>query len=359
MQILILPDKFKGFLTAQQVCTAIENGIRAIKPNVKITAIPLADGGEGTLDVFIQNNNAKTIKTTVHDPLFRPINSKFGYINETAYIEMAQASGLQLLQPTEINCYFTTSIGTGELIKSAIDIGAKKIIMGIGGSATNDGGIGMATALGYKFLDKNGNELQPIGKNLINIHHIDNTNYVSKNITIQVACDVNNPLYGTTGAVQVYAAQKGANLQERHTLEAGLINLAKIIQQDLQINVNNLKFAGAAGGLGAGAFAFLNASLEQGTELIFNNLNLADKLQTTDLIFTGEGKIDEQTLHGKLVKGIIDIANDIPVICMCGILDLKNPERLGAKHIVSLDSNIPDQMELLQIATAKVFQKYL
>ncbi|MEQ1588006.1 MAG: glycerate kinase, partial [Cyclobacteriaceae bacterium] len=239
MTILIAPDKFKGSLSAKGVCEAVRTGLLKLDPSLSIITVPLADGGEGTSELLTINSRGSVINCSVSDPLFRKVNASYGISGDgtTAFIEMASASGLHLLTKEERNPLNTTTYGTGELIKDAIERGVNKIILAIGGSATNDAGIGMAAALGMKFIDKNGNELQPIGSNLIHIHSIVDAHFLPKKNKIQfvVLCDVDNELYGPSGAAFVYGPQKGADAQTVQLLDQGLKHFASVVEKELDL----------------------------------------------------------------------------------------------------------------------------
>jgi len=244
MKIVLAPDKFKDSLTGVEFCNAVEDGLRLILPQAELLKLPLADGGDGTIEILDYHLKGKRITLKVNDPLFRKIEASYLYIesSKTAFVEMAEASGMRLLTNDEQNCFITTTFGTGEIIQHAIKKGAKTIVLGIGGSATNDCGIGMANSLGYKFIDKNGNKLIPIGKNLLNIDKIDssNVNKDLKKVTFKVACDVTNPLYGNEGAAYVYASQKGASPEEISLLNEGLENFASVILKYYNIDVQKI-----------------------------------------------------------------------------------------------------------------------
>lgn len=337
MKTLICPDKFKGSLTAAEVARAVGKGL----PNhFKTTLIPMADGGEGSLEVVAENLAGKWISVTVNDPLFRPITANYYLSGETAYIEMAKASGYELLTDEERDCKKTTTFGTGELIQDAISREAKSIYLFIGGSATNDGGIGVAVALGYNFLDKSGNELSPIGDNLIHVHEIHSPKKVFSEIQFTVVCDVTNPFYGPNGAAHVYAAQKGANEKQIIELDKGLQNLAEIIEQKFKIDLQKLPGAGAAGGLGGGAIAFLHATVKSGTKTLIEITGLEEKIKLSDLVITGEGKVDKQSVSGKLIDGICELArkSDVPVWIICGISEILQADlaNLGVAKVIEL-----------------------
>ncbi|WP_142784225.1 glycerate kinase [Changchengzhania lutea] len=332
MKIVLAPDKFKGSLTGTQFCNAVEEGVKALLPDAKIVKLPLADGGDGTIEILEYHLKGKRITVNVNDPLFREIEASYLYMNsiKTAFIEMAEASGMYLLKKEEQNCFNTTTLGTGELILDAINKGAKTIILGIGGSATNDCGMGMATALGYKFEDINCKELKAIGKNLSRINNI-NSNYVIgslKSIDFKVACDVTNPLYGEHGAAFVYGPQKGASEDEIKELDEGLKNISMLFKKQFNMDVQSIKGAGAAGGMGAGALVFLNAELKSGIDLVKNLVDFDAKIKDADWIITGEGKLDSQTLSGKTIDGVIASAKkqNIAVAALCGSISLSNNE---------------------------------
>lgn len=374
MKFILAPDKFKGSLTGIKFCDAVEEGIKSVLPKAEIVKMPLADGGDGTIDILDYHLHGERIKVIVNDPLFRPIEASFLFIksSQTAFIEMAEASGMHLLTNEEKNCFHTTTYGTGELIQDAIEKGAKTIILGIGGSATNDCGIGMANALGYKFLNKKGKEITSIGENLSEISTID-TSKVNKNlksITFKIAFDVTNPLHGKNGAAFVYAPQKGANTNEIELLDLGLKNIANIFLNQFGIDVQKIKGAGAAGGMGAGGFVFLNANLLSGIELVKELIDFDNKIKGADWIITGEGKLDKQTLSGKTIHGIITSAkkNNIPVAAFCGsiLLSEKELDNLGISYsdsIIKKAKNLEDAMKnsknYLKIISSKFIENIL
>jgi glycerate kinase len=327
MHILLAPDKFKGSLSALEVAEAMAEGVRLADPEIGVTVFPLADGGEGTADILTYHTGGQLVEEAVHDPLFRPITASYGLSGDgqTAFVEMARASGLHLLQPEERNCFHTTSLGTGELVLAAIRRGARRILLGIGGSATNDAGVGLAAALGYRFLDAAGEPVPPVGSHLARIHRIDDRHLLfdPEQVAVQVACDVDNPLSGPEGAAQMYGLQKGASPRELEQLDQGLRHFAQVVRQTWNLEIADLPGAGAAGGMGAGALVFLRARLTPGIDLVMEQTRLADHLAGVDLIITGEGKLDRQTLHGKVVKGVCDRARPyaIPVAALCGTLE--------------------------------------
>lgn len=326
MKILIAPDSFKESLTALEVANNIEKGILRVCPNCEILKEPMADGGEGTVETLVKSTEGQIIKRKVSGPLGEEVEACFGLLGNgnTAIIEMAEASGINLISEKERNPLNTTTYGTGELISYALDYNIKKLIIGIGGSATNDAGVGMAQALGVKFLDKNNNNISFGGKELNKIETIDMTNLDPrlKNIEIEVACDVNNPLYGPNGAAFVYGTQKGANQKTIELLDKKLEYFNKKIKNIFDIDLQSIPGSGAAGGLGAGLFVFLNAQLKPGVEIILNAVNLNSKLDGVDLVITGEGKLDSQSIHGKTPIGVARISKKktIPVIAIAGTL---------------------------------------
>jgi len=372
MKIALAPDKYKGSLTGIEFCDIVSEGILSVLPNTEIIKLPLADGGDGTIEIIAYHLGGKRIELEVSDPLFRPIKVSYLFIvsSKTVFIEMAEASSMNLLTKEEQNCFLTTSLGTGEMIKDAIHRGAKTIILGIGGSATNDCGIGMATALGYKFIDKNKKEIIPIGKNLSKVERIDTSNTIKdlKNVEVKVACDVTNPLYGTNGAAYVYAPQKGASINEVELLDRGLKNIANLIHDNFNIDLQKIKGTGAAGGMGAGSLVFLKADLLSGIELVKELIDFDVKVKDADWIITGEGKLDSQTLSGKTIHGVIASAknHDIPVAALCGSITLSKSalKELGIlysdailKDVKNIDDALLNSKKYLKQMAAKFATK--
>ncbi|MBC8052800.1 MAG: glycerate kinase [Sphingobacteriaceae bacterium] len=342
MNILIAPDKFKHSLSNLEACEAMRDGLLKASKSFSIQLLPLADGGDGLSEVLQHYLSAKTHQVLVSDPLFRSIRSCFlvSEDGKTAFIEMAKASGLLLLKPEEQNCMFTTTLGTGELIREAIGLNIEEIILGIGGSATNDCGMGMAAALGYRFLDKRGNELSPVGRNLINIDSIDQSGLIDfKNIKFTIACDVTNPLLGTNGSAKVYARQKGASDTEIDFLESGMRHFAHVIEKHFKRDIRNVEGSGAAGGMGAGSIVFLNADLISGIDLILKISDAEEQVRQAEIVLTGEGKIDEQSLSGKVIAGIGKLCHKHkkPLIAFCGEL-VVNQNQLNKIHVTSAHS---------------------
>ena len=355
MKFILAPDKFKGSLTGIEFCDVVEEGIISVLPEAEILKVPLADGGDGTIEILDYHLHGKSIEVDVKDPLFRSIKASYLFIEslQTAFIEMAEASGMKLLTADEQNCFYTSTYGTGELILDAVKKGAKNIILGIGGSATNDCGIGMAAALGFKFLDGKGCNVRAIGKNMSEIIKIDNTQalkYLNK-VAFKVACDVTNPLYGENGAAHVYAAQKGANRDEILLLDKGLKNMANLFKNQFYIDIQKINGSGAAGGLGAGAYTFLHAEINSGINLIKELVDFEKKIKNADWLITGEGKLDLQTLSGKTIHGVLASAKkyNIEVAAFCGNVSLTQKElaKLGITYtasILEIAENIEDAM---------------
>ena len=311
MKVLIAPDKFKNSLDALQVCNAIADAITEAGINFTARMVPMADGGEGTCDMLTEFSKGKKIKVRVLDPFFREIDGAFGISGDgkTAFVEMATASGLQLLKKEERNALLGTTFGTGQLIAAALEHGVSSIIMGVGGSGTNDAGIGMGEALGAKFFNRTGERLQPIGKSLINIDHIDLTelNPGLRNVSFTAICDVSNPFFGPMGAAHVFGPQKGADPPTVDYLDRGLRNVADLVQKQFGLDIN-FPGAGAGGGLGGGAKIFFDINFKSGIQFIMQFIHLEKMIQESDIIITGEGKMDEQTLSGKVVKGVAELA---------------------------------------------------
>ncbi len=337
MFIVVAPDSFKECLSATKVAAAISEGIKRIMPEAEIINIPMADGGEGTVEALVSATGGKIIPVAAVDALNRPVQSFYGILGdgETAVIEMAAASGLELLLPEERNPMFTSTYGTGLLMKAVMEAGFTQIILGIGGSATNDGGAGMAQALGFGLLDKKGNPIQPEGGALGELHRIDCSGVYPhlREVKIRVACDVRNPLLGPSGATRVYGPQKGATPEMIETLEMNMVHFSRILKTEFGEDYTERVGSGAAGGLGAGLLAFCGAEIVPGFELISQLTHLEEYIGRATLVFTGEGKIDQQTAFGKTVGGIARLAkkHGVPVIALGGMLsgDLTNLYEMG------------------------------
>ncbi|MDQ0254144.1 glycerate kinase [Evansella vedderi] len=324
MKIVIAPDSFKGSLSAPLLCEAISKGVKNIIPDVEILKVPLADGGEGTMENLVYSTGGKIIEVNVNNPLMIKVKANYGILGdgETVVIEMAQASGLPLLTKEQRNPMKTSSYGTGELIEDALERGYKKFIIGIGGSATNDGGAGMLEALGVKFFDQEGIRLERGGANLSRLAYFEEENMHPKlkEAEFVIASDVKNPLCGPDGASTVFGPQKGATSEMVEQLDNALKNYANIILKQKKMNIMDVPGAGAAGGMGAALLVFFNGKMKSGIDIVLDAVNFKKKLENTDLLITGEGKLDTQTLSGKVIAGVCKIANksNVPVIALCG-----------------------------------------
>ncbi len=345
MRILIAPNSFKNSLDATSCAQAIAQGLQQSKLNCECTCFPVGDGGDGTASLLIKKWNAETVRVVAHDALSRPIHTSFGFINKskTAIIEMADASGLKLLQPHELNPLHASSYGTGEMIIQALEKGAKKIILCIGGSATVDGGTGILQALGFRFLDENKNELKDIPADLIHLSAIDDSNADKRifNCEMTILCDVENILLGERGAAAVFAPQKGATVNDVIQLEQCLQQLRDITYTQKGVDMNVVKHGGAAGGVAASLAVWLNAELVNGIDYFLAVTHFKDAIQNTDLLITGEGSIDMQTLQGKAPYGVAKMAkeNKVPVIGLAGSIPLQNNEALNKYFDVLLSIN--------------------
>jgi len=320
MKIVLAPNALKGCLTASQAAQAMARGVARACPNGEIVQAPVADGGDGLADVLMNALNGEARTVTVTGPRGDPVQATFCHVpaRRLAAIEMATASGLALLTKDRLNPMLTTTLGTGELIAAALDLGISHLVVGIGGSATNDGGIGMAAALGARFLDGDGAPVESFGSALATIERIDLGGLDPRlaGLRVEAICDVDNPLLGERGAARVYAPQKGATLEQAQALDAGLAHLAAVIERDLGLDVRELPGAGAAGGLGAGLKAFLNAELRRGVDLVLDLTDLNEQLRGADLVLTAEGQIDFQTAFGKAPAGVAERAHALGVPCL-------------------------------------------
>lgn len=314
MKFVLAPDSFKECMSSKEVCETMEIAIRKVYPDAEVIEVPMADGGEGTVEALVEATSGRYHMVEVTGPLGNKVEAVFGVLGnmKTAVIEMATASGLHLVKREERNPLITTTYGTGELIKAALDLGVRHIVIGIGGSATNDGGAGMIQALGGKLLDKEGNEIAFGGGELDKIETIDLSNLDPriKDTVIEVACDVTNPLIGEKGASEIFGRQKGATDEMVKVLDSNLAHYADVIKRDLGIDIAYVEGAGAAGGLGAALLAFLKGELKRGIDLVIKHTELKEKLEGADYVFTGEGSIDYQTMYGKTPIGVATIAKE-------------------------------------------------
>ncbi|MXY15011.1 MAG: glycerate kinase [Proteobacteria bacterium] len=375
-KIVIAPDSFKGNLTSLEVAVSIEKGIRRVLPNATCVKIPMADGGEGTVQSLIDAAGGKLVRKRVKGPAGKIVTACYGWLpgKKTAVIEMAEASGLPLVDGHTKNPLKTTTYGTGQLILDALDRGAEKIILGIGGSATNDGGVGMAQALGVRFMNARGRGIKESGSGgmLAKIQTIDATGLdarVSK-VKILVACDVKNPLHGKQGAAHVFGPQKGATPKMVAVLDANLKHLGRLIKRDLKKDVARMPGAGAAGGLGAGLVAFAGATLKSGVDIVLRTTELEKYVKGADLVITGEGKVDFQTAFGKTPSGVARAAKKhrVPVVAIGGALsdDAHNVFAHGIDGIasaaakdMSLDEALRDSRPHLENVAERVIRMIL
>lgn len=347
MKIILAPDSFKGSLSAKEMCQAMTKGIKRVNSQIQISEFPLADGGEGTLENLVYATEGTKHEVEVLDPLRRKMNAFYGVLGdkETVIIEMAQASGLPLLKIEERNPLVATSYGTGQLISAALDKGFRKFIIGLGGSATNDGGAGMLRALGVKLYGSDGEELLVDRiEELKNLATFD-LSALDKRIEeaeFLIASDVNNPLCGPLGASAIFGPQKGADKSMIKTLDETLHHFASIIHKRTGVDVLELTGAGAAGGMGAALIAFLDAEVKSGIEITMEYMGLPSEIQDANLIVTGEGKLDQQTLGGKVISGVCKLAkdSDIPVIAICGSTNLSG-KQLDELGLIAAFSIVP------------------
>ena len=364
MKFIIAPDKFKGSLSAFEVCSAITAGIKVVDKNSEVISFPMADGGDGFATIMQYYLHTETIHCAAVDPLHRPIEASYQWNEKTktAIIEMAVTSGLVLLKEDERNPLLTSTYGTGLLIKDAIEKGAVKIVLGIGGSATNDGGTGILEALDFQLKDSSENLLNANGQNLGAIEKI--ISPVLPNIKFEIACDVQNVLYGKNGASFIYGPQKGANQQQVKILDEGLHHLADILLRQTGKDVSDIPGTGAAGGIPASLMCFFDTTLKQGIDMIIDASGIYKEMVHADMIITGEGKIDKQSMDGKVIGTIAAIANEknIPVIAFCGRLDL-NKENiketgLSAAYAIGESLSVEESMrnaeKLLKEKTATI-----
>lgn len=350
---LLAPDSFKESMTAKEVCEAMEQGIKRAIPDAECIHVPMADGGEGTVQSLIDATHGTMIQKEVPGPLGTPVLAQYGILGDgkTGVIEMASASGIHHVTKETKNPLITSTFGTGELIRDCIERGITDIILGIGGSATNDGGTGMAKALGYKFLDKDGNELPLGGGYLGDLAKIDAGDVLPqlKNVNIMVASDVTNPLCGERGASVVFGPQKGATPEMVEQLDHNLRHYGSVVEQQIGIGIVDVPGAGAAGGLGGGLLAFTNATMKKGIEIVIEYTQLREKLQHADYCITGEGGIDFQTKFGKAPFGVAQTAksvnSDIKVIALAGFIG-KDVETLYNEGFDAIFGIVPGAAEL-------------
>ena len=374
MKIVVAPNAFKDSMTADAAAEAIALGVKRVRPDATTVHVPVADGGDGLFDVVKGIFPGRSVEKTVAGPLFRDVQAEMYIVDEdgSAVIEMARASGLALLGREERNAGATTTLGTGQLALEAIAGGARRIVIGIGGSATNDGGIGFASALGYRFLDEAGREVRPVGDELARIRSIDADalKFDPAAVSWEAVCDVDNPLTGERGAAAVFGPQKGAGPEDVKRLDAGLANLAAVVKKCLGKDLAAMAGAGAAGGLGFGLAAFVGAVLRPGVDVVMDMVKIDDQLRGADLAFTAEGRIDFQTAFGKAPAGVGTRARKHGVPCIAiggGLLgDISNLHDIGIDACftlcpgpMSLDDAMKNGPELLANAAEQAFRAFL
>jgi len=380
MKVVIATDSFKGTLTAYEACEIIAKAICESTPEVQLVIKPMADGGEGTARAMIKAANGRWVPQTVMGPLPQmQVEAGFAWFDEdrTALVEMASASGLELLSAEQMNPLNTTTYGTGQLIKAALEYGARKILLAVGGSATVDGGLGAAMALGWKFLDHQDNPIPLGGAGLEKITKIVRPDPAlplrcndGQLVPVEVLCDVDNPLCGEHGAAKVYAPQKGATPEMVKQLEKGLAHLADLVRKQLQRDIDNVPGAGAAGGLTAGAIAFMNAAVVSGIETVMARSNLRAELESADWVITGEGSFDRQSLYGKVVSGILKMASQshTRLAVLAGQVNISQQEcqKKGVATAISckdknmsLDYALENSRALLYSAAQRFAKQYL
>jgi glycerate kinase len=352
---VLIPDSFKGTLSSKEICSIIQKSINNHYPQCQVVSIPVADGGEGSVDCFLEALGGQKIFETVKNPYFEDMVSYYGILSdcETAIIEMASCAGLPLVEdrkdPTK-----TTTYGVGQLILSAVRKGCKKIIVGLGGSSTNDGGCGAAVATGVKFYNHEGNEFIPVGGTLIDIASIDLSQQFEliKNVEIITMCDIDNPMYGKTGAAHIFGPQKGADALMVEELDNGLINLCEVIKNCLGKYLDNIPGSGAAGAMGAGMIAFFNSKLQMGIETVLDTVSFDDVITDCDMIFTGEGKMDTQSLRGKVVIGVAKRAKkkNIPVTVIAGGVEenIKEAYEMGVTSVFTIN-RLPQDFQISRL----------
>lgn len=365
LHVLVASDSFKGSLSSREVADIFESVAKDFE-SVTVSGVTVADGGEGTLDAILACGKFEEKICTCFNPLFEKITARYATSNDVAIIEMAEASGLTLIPYKPGNAMITTTFGTGELIKKAIEDGAKHIYVCVGGSATNDGGIGALSALGYGFSDIDGNAVLPIGENLGKIKSVQKTSRLTDGVHFTVIADVDNPLLGEKGATNFYGRQKGATEDNVIFLENGMENYANVTEKFTGIRLHDKKSAGAAGGLAGGLIAYLGAEVKSGIDSVLEIIDFSTEVEKSDVIITGEGKLDEQSLHGKAVCGVCKVArsHSVPVyvIAGCTTLEKSDYESIGIKGMETLladSSSVEDSIFNARAHTINVARKLL
>ena len=351
-KVVLIPDSFKGTLSSDSICNIVGGKVKEHFPECEIVSIPVADGGEGSVDCFLTALGGEKVYETVKNPYFEDMTSFFGLINngETAVIEMASCAGLPLVEDRK-DPRKTTTYGVGQLILAAAKKGCKKIVVGLGGSSTNDAGAGAAAAIGIKFFDKEGKEFIPVGGTLIDIAKIDISNKAKEleGIEIVTMCDIDNPAYGETGAAYIFGPQKGADPEMVKELDKGLVNICEVIEKDIKVDVHSVPGGGAAGAMGAGMVAFFDSKLQMGIETVLDTVDFDTVISDADMIFTGEGKIDTQSLRGKVVIGVAKRAKtkNIPVTAIVGGADdgIDKAYEMGVTSIFTIN-RLPQDLSI-------------
>ncbi len=370
MKILVAPDSFKGSLSAMEICNIVEKAAVDVFKQVKVEKLPVADGGEGTVESLLDALNGISIEILAKDPIGRERMASYGIFKDTnAIIEMAAASGLPLVSGNDRDIMRSNTYGTGQLILDAIQRGCETIYLGIGGSATNDGGIGCMAALGVRFLDESKTELEPLPINFEKIAYVDATNMIPEvaNVKFVIMCDVKNPLLGENGATNIYGRQKGASDQQMILLEKGLTNYIKIVEETCKKQVAEIEGAGAAGGLGAGLMAFTDASMRSGVETILEILDFNNKVDWAELVVTGEGKMDHQSACGKVAFGVGSVCKSKGVPCAAIVGGMGEAAEVMFEHgidtimttvngIMSIDQAISEAEQLCYSAAVRLFR---
>lgn len=372
MKVIIAPDSFKGSLTAEQAAEAMAAGIHDYNPAIEVILSPLADGGEGTVQSLVSATKGRIISTVVQDPLGREIIADYGMLGdeETCVIEIAEASGIMLLKEEERTPLKTSTYGTGELIMYALDAGFRKFIIGLGGSATNDAGVGMLQALGMKFLDAKGAELSPGGEKLSELEKIDATDFDPRIMEsyFTIASDVTNPLVGPHGASAVFGPQKGADEEMVMLLDKNLRHFANVVESFTGYSLHDKEGAGAAGGTGGAIQAFFPSEMRRGIDVVLDAISFEEQLKDADVVITGEGKTDGQTLSGKTAYGVVQAAKEKPVLLLSGAIDEGSRDNLStvftelhaiADDSISQEESIENAFHYLRIKTKEVIENYL
>ena len=351
-KFVIVPDSFKGTLSSQRICEIIRDRLLCHFPDAELISVPVADGGEGSVSCFLEALGGRRVLCACKNPYFEEMEGFYGLVHnrQTAVIEMAACAGLPLVEERK-NPLKTTTYGVGELILDALKRGAKEIILGLGGSATNDFGCGAAAALGVKFLKESGEEFIPVGGTLCDVAKIDASQLTSllKDVKITLMCDVKNPTYGENGAAYVYAPQKGATKTDVEILDAGLRHICEIVQHDLGVDVASLQGGGAAGAMAAGMVAFVNAELKMGIDTVLSVVNFDEIVEGATAVFTGEGKLDSQSLQGKVVCGVAKKAKEkvVPVIAVVGGVegDVSEIYQMGVNSVFTIN-RLPEDFSI-------------